>query len=69
MTQPVMVPKYAHNGIANIWIIDPGKRSLEVYRKFREHFIPIGAHAEADRVWAEPFDAVELDLSLLWLPE
>lgn len=28
----------------------------------------IGLYEEADKVRAEPFDAIELDLSLLWSP-
>jgi len=63
------VPKYARNGITNVWIIDPVLRILEVYRLDGEHYLLISAHDGTEHVKAEPFDAIELDLDLLWLKE
>jgi Uma2 family endonuclease len=61
---------YAREGLAHLWLVDPVARTLEAYR------------LEADRTWrvagtyggdaavrVEPFQAIELELGALWLPE
>jgi len=62
------VPKYARNGVEHVWIIDPIARTLEVYRLNGEHYLLVSTHEAEERVRIEPFDVVELDLALLWLP-
>ena len=60
------MPLYAGHGVKHLWIIDPLQRILEVYRLHDERWMVIGVHRNDDKVRAEPFDAIELDLSHLW---
>ncbi|MBI4510563.1 MAG: Uma2 family endonuclease [Deltaproteobacteria bacterium] len=64
----VKLPLYAHARVRHAWLLDPEARTLEIYRLESSAWTLIVTHAGDARVWAEPFDAVELDLSLLWLP-
>jgi Uma2 family endonuclease len=60
------LPFYAGTGVAHAWVVDPGVRTLEVYRRSGSAWLLIAAwHGEAV-VRAEPFDAVEIRLGLLW---
>jgi Uma2 family endonuclease len=64
----IKLPLYARNKIQHAWLLDPDARTLEVYRLEGAGWFLAATHAGEMRVRAEPFDAVELDLSLLWLP-
>lgn len=57
---------YAQAGIPYVWLITPESRVLEVYRLAGREWVLAATHADDERVRAAPFDAVELDLSLLW---
>jgi len=61
------MPKYAIHG-AHLWLVDPGVRTLEVYRLEQGRWSLIATHGDDDvsLIRAEPFDAIELDLQLLW---
>lgn len=63
------LPVYARAGVGHAWIVDPVGRSLEVFRLETGGWKLVGSFGGDDRVRAEPFDAVELELSALWLPE
>jgi Uma2 family endonuclease len=61
------MPIYAREGVAHAWLVDPIARTLEIYT--------LGAdgtwsepvhHGGADVVRAAPFEAIGLDLSVLW---
>lgn len=63
------LPLYAASGVRHVWLVDPVSTSLEVYAlgdggRWRE----VRMYRGSTRVRAEPFDAVELDLSALWSP-
>lgn len=60
------LPIYRQAGIAHAWIIDPIARTLEVLRRHEESWLIAAAYQNQDKVRAEPFEAVEIDLSLLW---
>jgi Uma2 family endonuclease len=60
---------YARHGVRHLWILDPVVKTLEVYRLENERCVLVDTFAAEERVRAEPFDQVELDLSALWLPE
>jgi Uma2 family endonuclease len=60
------MPLYAEAGVAYVWLVDPRERMLEVYRREGERWLRIAAHAGDERVRAEPFEAVELELAALW---
>jgi Uma2 family endonuclease len=57
---------YAREGVRHAWLIDPIARTLEVLRLENGRWTIISTAAGLDVVRAEPFDALELDLSLLW---
>jgi Uma2 family endonuclease len=60
------MPIYAREGVRNLWIVHPLLRTLEVYRLEGGRWIVASNHGGSDRVRAEPFDAVELDLAHWW---
>ena len=60
------LPLYAEAHVRHAWIIDPSARSLEVFRLEGERWSLLSTHSETDLVRAEPFDAFELELGLLW---
>ena len=60
---------YKLHGVAYVWLVDPLQRTLEVLRLEHERWIVaqlFGADEGDDRVRAEPFEAIELELSALW---
>lgn len=58
---------YARERVPNAWLINPSQRTLEVLRLTSEGWLTLAVHHDDQRVRAEPFDAVELDLSVLWM--
>jgi Uma2 family endonuclease len=60
------LPIYAANGIGHVWLINPIQRTLEVMRRLDDKWLTVAVHRDDQRVRAEPFDAVELDLAILW---
>lgn len=60
------VPIYARSGVKNVWLVDPMARTLEVLRLERDNYAIVATWADDVRARAEPFDAIELDLSILW---
>jgi Uma2 family endonuclease len=60
------MPIYAREKVGHVWLIDPLEKLLEAYRLENGLWIQLGAwHGDA-RVRAEPFDAIELEVSSLW---
>jgi Uma2 family endonuclease len=62
------MPIYAEHRVAHAWLIDPIAKMLETYRLQEGKWLQLGVWAGDSRVRAEPFDAIELDLSVLWTP-
>lgn len=62
------LPLYARAGVSHVWLIDPSEQTLEVYRLTHSQYVVAAVVGGDARVRAEPFDAVELDLALLWTP-
>lgn len=60
------MPRYATAGVGHAWLIDPIARGLEVFRNLDGHWLSVAVFEGTQVVRAEPFDAVELDLGLLW---
>ncbi len=60
---------YAREGVRHVWLIDPELRTLEVYRLDGHQWVEQGTYSGEERVRAEPFEALELELGVLWLPE
>ncbi len=60
------LPIYARERVGHVWLVDPIDRTLEVLRLDDGRWSILGIFSDAQRVRAEPFDALELDLSILW---
>ncbi|MDH5671838.1 MAG: Uma2 family endonuclease [Myxococcales bacterium] len=60
------LPLYASHRVAHIWLVDPGARSVEVFRLDGDGYRFVVARGESDRCRLEPFDAIELELAALW---
>lgn len=59
---------YAREGVGFLWLIDPSAKSLEVLRLDGLTYRIVGTFFEDAKARAEPFDAIELELALLWAP-
>ncbi len=57
---------YRREGVGYFWLVDPRDRTLEVYRLDNGRWIELDTFEGNAVVRAEPFDAVELDLSVFW---
>ena len=57
---------YRREKVGHYWLADPRLRTLEVYRLDGERYSLLDTWEGDVRVRAEPFDAIELDLALLW---
>jgi len=60
-------PIYAREGVSHLWLVNPLARTLEVFRRSPDGWLLAATHAAAERVRAEPFEAVELELAALWI--
>lgn len=52
--------------MAHVWLVDPLEQYLEVLRLDGETYRLIATHVADAKVRVEPFDAIELDLAILW---
>lgn len=52
--------------VPHVWHVDPEARTFEVFRREQEGWKLILEAEGAERVRAEPFELIELDLSRLW---
>ena len=60
------LPIYAEHGVGHAWLVDPAARTLEVLRLENGRWSIRATYCEDARIRAEPFDAIELDLGVLW---
>jgi len=60
------MPLYAQYGVGHAWLVDPIAKTLEVFRLENERWVFLKSFANDDRVRAEPFDAIEIELGFLW---
>ncbi|MDR3568938.1 MAG: Uma2 family endonuclease [Syntrophobacteraceae bacterium] len=62
------MPIYARYGVEYAWIIDPMLKTLDVYRLESEGWWRlVWSYGENDKMRAEPFKEVEIDLGDLWI--
>jgi Uma2 family endonuclease len=61
------LPIYASHDVRYAWLVEPMAQTLEVYRLEGQRWVLLGTHRGAVTSRAEPFDAVEVDLSALWI--
>jgi Uma2 family endonuclease len=57
---------YARESVRHAWLVNPVARTLEAYRLGEQGWVLLGTHAGEERVRVEPFDAIELELAVLW---
>lgn len=60
------LPLYARERVGHVWLIDPLQQYLEVLRLDGETYRLAGTYFADAKVRAEPFDAIELELAVLW---
>ena len=60
-------PFYARAGVSWLWVVDPRDRTVEVRKLDGGRWSVIGTFAGDEPMCAEPFDAIEIPLSLLWV--
>jgi Uma2 family endonuclease len=57
---------YARENVPHAWLVDPVAQTLEVLRLEGGRWTIVSTAAGAGLVRAEPFEALDLDLTLLW---
>jgi Uma2 family endonuclease len=57
---------YAREGVKHLWLVDAEPRTLEVYRLENGRWSLLGTHVGEVTVHAEPFEALALELGVLW---
>jgi Uma2 family endonuclease len=57
---------YRREAVAHVWLINAVQQTLEVYRLDQGKWTLVDTHEGSERVRAEPFEAIELDLGPLW---
>jgi len=57
---------YARERVAHLWLVDPKLQTLEVYELQGSAWLRRQVAEASEKLCAIPFDAVELDLALLW---
>lgn len=60
------MPLYAHLGVKHFWLVDPLNKTLEVYENDHAKWTLVHTYVDDDKVRAVPFDAIEIELSVLW---
>lgn len=60
------MPRYARADVDYAWIVDPLQRTLEAFRRDGDHWLLLGAYGEETSARIEPFDAIEINLLLIW---
>ena len=58
---------YVREQVSHLWLVEPLLHTLEVYRLEGRRWVVAGTHGGTEMVRAEPFAAVELDISRWWL--
>jgi len=57
---------YHQDHVPHYWILDPAEETLAVHRWGPDGYIEVLAAQRGERVRAEPFDAIELDVGVLF---
>jgi Uma2 family endonuclease len=60
------LPIYARERVLHAWLVDPIEKTLEVLRLDGNTYRVLATWRDSAFVRAEPFEAIALDLSLLW---
>jgi Uma2 family endonuclease len=57
---------YAEQGVAHLWLMDPGLQTLETYGLESGRWVLLGSHAGEETVEAPPFEGLALALPEVW---
>jgi Uma2 family endonuclease len=60
------LPIYAREKVGHVWLVDPLQRMLDVLRRQDAAWLLAATHQGEAKIRAEPFDAIELELGILW---
>jgi hypothetical protein len=60
---------YAEQRVPHLWFVDPIGRTIDVLRLSADFYSIVDTFGGDDQARIEPFEAIELDLGLLWLPD
>jgi Uma2 family endonuclease len=60
------LPLFAQWGVKHAWLVNPRQRTLEAYRLENGGWRLLGVYQSHQCVRVEPFEEVELDLSVWW---
>jgi Uma2 family endonuclease len=60
------MPVYLRERVGHLWFVDPIARTLEVLALDGDSYRLLATHADDEKVRAPPFDAIELELGVLW---
>ncbi len=60
------LPIYARAGVLHVWFVNARHRTLEVMRLLDGKWLIVDVHRGDVKVRAEPFEAIEIDLAVLW---
>ena len=63
------LPIYAREKVDHVWLIDPVVKTLEVYLRNNLQWILLNSFVGEDKIRTAPFEAIEIDLGSLWLPD
>jgi Uma2 family endonuclease len=60
------MPVYLRERVTHVWLIEPTDHTLEVFVLDGASYRLLGTYADAEEVRAAPFDAIVLELGVLW---
>ncbi|HEX2059870.1 MAG TPA: Uma2 family endonuclease, partial [Thermoanaerobaculia bacterium] len=63
------MPAYAGHAVEYAWIVDPDQRTIESFHLENGRWSVLAVYGGDGAGRIAPFEAVELELSRLWLPE
>jgi Uma2 family endonuclease len=61
------LPRYAAAGVGHLWLVHPGRRTVEVFGRLDARWVLLETHGGDDIVSSPPFEATALDLAAMWL--
>lgn len=65
----IKMPVYARFGVAYLWLLDPIARTLETFALDDGRWVVTGQFKDNEIVSIAPFEALNLELANLWVPE
>lgn len=63
------MPIYARHEIAWAWLVDPLQRIVEVKMLQDDKWVEMAIFGGSDKMRAQPFEEIEIDLESIWGPE